>query len=106
VATYFEAEAGQAFDPTSLVISCGESGADSLLLDQDSLPADFFDLSSGFAGELLHRLSIYHMRLAAVVPDATLYSAQFQAFALEANKGQAFRFFATRQDAIDWLESI
>jgi hypothetical protein len=103
--TYYEVQVTSAFDPTDIVRSCGESGADSLLFDESSLPAEFYDLSSGLAGELLHRLSIYHLRMAAVVPDPTIHSAQFQAFTSEANKGDQFRFFSTRQDAINWLEA-
>jgi hypothetical protein len=106
MSTYFEVEPTHPFDPTAVVIRCAEAGADCLLLDEKSLPAEFFDLSSGLAGELLHRLSIYYMRLAAVVPDPGAHSAPFQAFVLEANKGDQFRFFPTRQEAIDWLESV
>ena len=102
---YFEVVPTPPFDPTVLVTSCAESGADSLLLDEQALPADFFDLSSGLAGELLHRLSIYHMRMAAVVSDLAVHSSHFQAFAYEANKGELARFFSTRQEAVDWLES-
>ena len=104
--TYLEVKPTHPFDPTAVVISCAEAGADCLLLDEKSLPAEFFDLSSGLAGELLHRLSIYYMRLAAVVPDPSAHSPHFQAFVLEANKGDQFRFFPTRQEAIAWLESI
>jgi hypothetical protein len=103
--TYFEVKPTLPFDPTVVVITCAESGADSLLLDEDSLPEGFFDLSSGLAGELLHRLSIYHMRMAAVVSDLAVHSSHFQALVSEANKGGKFRFFSTRQEAIDWLES-
>ena len=92
--------------PTAIVTSCIESGADALLLDEQSLPADFFDLSSGLAGELLHRLSIYQMRMAAVVSDLTVHSLHFQAFTYEANKGDQYRFFSTRQQAVRWLEAV
>ncbi|MBN1657324.1 MAG: DUF4180 domain-containing protein [Anaerolineae bacterium] len=104
--TYFEVKPIRPFDPTAVVMGGAENDADSLLFDEGALPPEFFDLSSGLAGELLHRLSIYQMRLAAVVPDLTIYSAHFQAFALEANKGEQFRFFLTRQEAILWLEQV
>lgn len=103
--TYYDVEPTQPFDPTRVVITGAESGADCLLFDEGALPPEFFDLSSGLAGELLHRLSIYYMRMAAVVPDPAIHSANFQAFAREANKGEQFRFFSTRQAAIDWLAS-
>jgi hypothetical protein len=105
VRAFFEWKGTEPFDPTVIVRTCGESGADSLLVEEHTLPAEFFDLSSGLAGELLHRLSIYHMRLAVVISDLAAYSSHFQAFASEANKGRQVRFVATRREAIDWLES-
>ena len=93
------------FEPTALVVGCIESGARSILLDEDSLPLEFFDLSTGLAGEFLQKLANYQIRLAAVVPDPSIHSLRFQEFAREARSGRACRFFETRQEAIDWLES-
>jgi PadR family transcriptional regulator, regulatory protein AphA len=103
---FFEARATEHFDPALIFRDCIENGASSLLLDRPALPDEFFDLSTGLAGELLHRLSVYHMRMAAVIPDLTVHSVNFQTFASEANRGEQFRFFPTRREAIDWLESI
>lgn len=103
---YFEPENdtnGGVFDPTGIVTGCIESGCSSLLLDFAGLPAAFFDLSSGLAGDLLHRLSVYGIRLAAVVPDPSRYSEPFQDFVREANRGQRFRFFPDRDEAVRWL---
>jgi len=102
--TYYEIRPTLPFDPTAFIQAGAENNADCLLFDQDALPPEFFDLSSGLAGELLHRLSIYQSRMAAVVPELTVHSANFQAFAREANRGDQFRFFSTREEAIDWLE--
>jgi hypothetical protein len=87
------------------VIRCIEHGARALLLDRDALPAAFFDLSTGVAGELVQKLTNYHIRMAGVVPDLSVHSPRFREFAREANAGQQFRFFATRGAAIEWLES-
>ena len=103
---FFEARAAEHFDPTLIFTDCIENGASSLLLDRSALPAEFFDLSTGLAGELLHKLSVYHMRMAAVIPDLAVHSVHFQAFASEANRGEQFRFFSTRREAIDWLDSL
>jgi hypothetical protein len=89
-----------------LVAGCIESGARSLLLDGDSLPGAFFDLATRFAGDLLHGLSKYRLRLAAVVPDATVHPVRFQEFLRETNRGEQFRFFTTRQEAVEWLSSF
>lgn len=92
-------------DPEGLATECIEVGADSLLLDQEGLPPAFFDLSSGALGALLHRLDLYRIPLAAVVPDVQKHSKAFQDFVRESNRGRRFRFFATRAEAIAWLHS-
>jgi hypothetical protein len=106
VTSYFEPEAGRAFDPAAVVISCNEHGSRGLLLDEAAVPAEFFDLSSGLAGDLLHHLGKYAMRLAAVIPDPTVHSEPFQAFVLESNQGGRFRFFPTRWEAVEWLQAV
>lgn len=78
-----------AFDPAGVVASCIESGAHALLIDRGALPGTFFDLSSGVAGELLHRLSVYGIRMAGVVPDPAAHSQPFQEFLREANRGSS-----------------
>jgi hypothetical protein len=105
MSTCFELALLAPFDPTAVVTSCIESGAQSLFADEASLPAEFFDLSSGLAGGLLHRLSLYQARMAGVVSDLSAHSVHFQAFVREANRGEQFRFLRTRQEAILWLES-
>ena len=105
MAGYFEADAALPFKPTEILTGCIEYGAGSVLLDEDSLTADFFNLSTGLAGELLHKLGNYRIRLAGVVPDPSVHSNRFQEFLRETNDGEQFRFFATRSEAIRWLES-
>jgi len=94
-----------AFDPRAVVAGCIEGGKRGLLADRDALPPAFFDLSSGVAGELLHRLDLYGIRLAGVVPAPAAHSQRFQDFLRETNRGTRFRFFPTRAEAVAWLES-
>jgi hypothetical protein len=89
-----------------VAIACIEHGSRALLMDEAAVPAEFFDLSSGLAGDLLHHLGKYAVCLAAVVPDPTAYSESFQAFALESNRGGRFRFFPTRGEAVAWLRAV
>jgi hypothetical protein len=91
--------------PAEAVASCIEQGADALLFDAGALPAAFFDLSSGVAGELAQKLVNYGLRTAAVVPKLGRHSPRFQDFAREANRGSRLRFCATRAEAIAWLAS-
>jgi len=105
VSTYFEPDPSHASDPSDVVAGCMECEADAVLFDERALPTAFFDLSSGVAGELLHKLSVYRIRLAAVVPDPSIHSERFREFARESNAGRQFRFFPTREAAVAWLES-
>jgi len=102
---FYEADRQGTATP-DLVAACIESGADSVLLDQSALSPSFFDLSTGVAGELLHRLSVYRIRMAAVVADLSVYSEPFQDFVRETNRGNQFRFFGNREAAVQWLESV
>jgi RimJ/RimL family protein N-acetyltransferase len=102
-AAFFEPDGTLAGDPVAALRSCIEHGGRALLFDQGALPAAFFDLRTGVAGELVQKLVNYHVRMAAVVPDLAAHSPRFTEFAREANHGPQFRFFATRQEAIDWL---
>ena len=102
---YAEPSADSSFDADTLVAICIERGAGALLLDEDRIPPAFFDLGTRVAGELLHGLSKYRLCLAAVVRDLSRHPKTFQDFAREANRGSQFRVFATREAALEWLES-
>lgn len=101
---FYEAERAQPGGPGAEVIRCVEHGVGAILFDDGALPAAFFDLSTGVAGELAQKLANYGVRMAAVVPDESVHSARFQDFAREANRGRQIRFFATRGEAVAWLE--
>ncbi|HEX9953370.1 MAG TPA: DUF4180 domain-containing protein [Rubricoccaceae bacterium] len=102
--SYFEPAGSGPFDPNTLVTACIEAGASALLADDGALLPGFFDLSSGVAGDVLRRLTLYGVTMAAVVPDPSVHSGSFQAFAREANRSTAFRCFVTRAEAVRWLE--
>jgi Domain of unknown function (DUF4180) len=103
---FFEPDGAEPIAPVAALVHCIEHGARALLLDRDALPAAFFDLSTGVAGELVQKLTNYGIRMAAVVPDLSAHSPRFREFAREANAGRQFRFFATREDAVAWLTSV
>ena len=102
---YIDAPPEPVLEPMELLTLCIEGGAESLLLDEQALTPEFFDLSTGLAGELLHKLGNYRIRLGAVVPDPSIHSPRFQEFAREISTGAQCRFFQTRADAIRWLEA-
>jgi hypothetical protein len=89
-------------DALGLVTACIENEA-SLLLEASDLPPAFFELRSGFAGELLQKLQNYRIRLAGVFPPDAAHGPRFAEFVSEARRGRGFRVFAERADALAWL---
>jgi hypothetical protein len=78
-----------------------ESGG--LILDEHDLGRDFFDLKTGFAGELLQKFANYRARLAIIVADASAYGSRFSELVYEHRTHNSVRFFASTQLARQWL---
>ncbi len=78
-----------------------ESGG--LLLDEKQLGAEFFDLRTGLAGEVLQRFTNYRARLAIVVADPAAYGSRFGELIREHRTHTAVRFFGDEQQARRWL---
>jgi PadR family transcriptional regulator, regulatory protein AphA len=94
---------GSENDALELVAACGEHQAESLLIHSENLNEEFFQLSSGLAGAVLLKFSIYRIRVAAVILDVRVNQGRFAEFVVETNKGRQFRIYNNRQEAIDWL---
>ncbi len=77
---YLEINQDNVKRPADAVIHCIEESRKGILLDEASTPEDFFDLSSGLLGELLHKLSIYQLPLAMVIFRPEKYSKNFNLF--------------------------
>ena len=104
-----EGEPGEAFlatarDATLLVEACANAGVGAALLYPENLPAAFFDLSSGQAGEILQKLRNYRVRLAVVCPPGSVrFSSRFGEMVAEERRGHDFGVFNTRNAALEWL---
>jgi hypothetical protein len=78
-----------------------------VLIPAEHFPPAFFDLRTGFAGELLQKLENYGVRVAAVFPSEHGYGERFREFLGEARRrGSTFRVFSTRDDAERWLGEV
>jgi hypothetical protein len=78
-------------------------GASSLLLTEEELSPDFFNLKSGLAGELLQKFTNYRIRVAIVVPDPGTYGERFAELAREHRTHRLIRFVPSVDDAVAWL---
>jgi hypothetical protein len=90
-------------DALGLVSACFEHDATRLLIEDRHLPAAFFELRSGFAGEFVQKLVNYRMQLAVVFSDPAQHGERFEQFVLEARRGRGFRAFDDRESALAWL---
>lgn len=90
-----------------VVEACAAARSSDALLHPVNLPAAFFDLSSGVAGEYLQKWRNYRVRVALVCPPGSVaVSSRFgEMVAEEAGKGQ-FRMFDSREPAVAWLEDV
>ncbi len=93
-------------DALELVGFCGESGTQRLLVHDYNLPAEFFDLHTRLAGNVLLKMSNYRIILAAVISSERVGDGRFSEMVLETNRGREFRVFNNRDDAVKWLTGL
>lgn len=94
-------------DWKQVVEACHAARSYDALLHPANLPAAFFDLSTGVAGEFLQKWRNYRIRVALLCPPGSVaVSSRFpEMVAEEARKGY-FRVFETREPAVAWLEEV
>lgn len=92
-------------DAVDLLGTASWLGADLVVLPVERLPAEFFRLRSGVAGEIVQKFVNYRMRL-AIVGDLTeelAASTALRGFVTEANRGRQLWFVATEAELAERL---
>lgn len=77
--------------------------SEAMIVFKESLPERFFDLKSGFAGEVLQKFSNYATRLAIVGDFSGYTSKSLKDFIYECNKGKLIFFKSDLEGAISAL---
>jgi hypothetical protein len=80
-------------------------GSSGLLLTEQDVALEFFDLHSGWAGELFQKCTNYHVRLALVLPHPEKYGERVSELTYEHRRHKLIRFFDTDEDARVWLNT-
>ncbi len=80
-------------------------GAPGMILTENDLAPEFFDLRSGLLGELLQKFINYKLRVAFVVPDPEIYGERFSELAFEHRSHPMIRFVCSIDEAKDWLSA-
>lgn len=78
-------------------------GAENILLKKEQISSDFFDLKTGFAGEVLQKFSNYRMKLAIVGDFSGFTSKSLRDFIKESNRNGHINFVSTRDEAMKVL---
>lgn len=80
-----------------------EDGSDRIVIHKQAIAEDFFNLSTGVAGEVLQKFINYRMKI-AIVGDFSMYTSKaLRDFIYECNRGNHIFFVPDVQTAIDRL---
>lgn len=88
---------------TPILEACLSNRVSRVLLYSDNLAQEFFDLSSGMAGEILQKFRNYGVRMAVVRSPGLQLSSKFGGVIAEESLGPYFRLFENRDTAQEWL---
>ena len=91
-------------DALDLMADVQYQGADCLILYEKHLPAAFFDLKTGLAGEILQKYANYRMKL-VIIGTFDFESESLKALMLESNRGRQVAFVPDRAAALAKLEA-
>lgn len=80
-------------------------GFDKIIIHEESITPDFFDLKNGMAGEILQKFSTYRVRLAIVGDFSKFTSKSLQDFIFESNKGRHINFVSSTTEALKILSA-
>lgn len=87
-------------DALNLLMNCLYSDADKLILYQQNITPNFFNLKSKLAGDILQKFSTYQASL-AIIGDFSIYeSKSLQDFIRESNRIKRINFVSTREEAL------
>ncbi len=86
------------------MLTLGYQNETSLFLLKDTdFSAQFYNLKTGVAGEILQTVSNYRARLAIVGTFAMVRSKRFGELMAESNRGSLVRYTQNQDEAISWL---
>jgi len=87
-------------DAVNILGNANYQGADSVILMKEQISPDFYDLKTGFAGDILQKFSNYKMKLAIIGDFSNLKSKSLTDFIFESNKKGFINFVATKEEAL------
>ena len=86
-----------------LVTALYETHSNAIIIPKECICADFFDLSTRIAGEILQKIVTYRMKMAIVGDFSKNITPSLRAFIAECNRGNDIFFLPDVQTATDRL---
>ena len=87
-------------DAVDLLGNASYQEAQNIIIRKENLSSDFFELKTGFAGEILQKFSNYRMKLAIVGDFSEYKSKSLNDFIYESNKQGLINFMQNVDEAI------
>jgi hypothetical protein len=84
----------------------GNADTNLVIIPDNMLSEDFFDLKTGLAGAILQKIVNYSVRAAFVIGPERKLNERFSELVKEMNKGNDIRFFENIEQAKTWLVSF
>lgn len=90
-------------DALDIMANAAYAGAETLILHEENITKEFFDLKTGIAGEILQKFSNYNMPLAIVGDFSKYTSKSLRDFIYESNKMGRVNFVSSVEEAKEKL---
>lgn len=87
-------------DALDCMVTAAYEGCTGIIVPKECLPEAFFQLKTGFAGEVLQKFTNYRMMIAVAGDFSQYTSKSLRDFMYESNKGRQVFFIATVEEGI------
>ena len=87
-------------DAVDLIGNMSYQGFDKLIIHEENIISDFFELKNKIAGNILQKFSQYSMPLAIIGDFEKYESKSLNDFIFESNKGKQINFVTTVEDGL------
>lgn len=93
-------------DSLDIISSCWEADVYNVLLHEEILSDDFFNLRTKLAGMILQKFINYRIKMVIVLNNEDRVNDRFREMMLESNKGKALGVFMDKSESENWLLDI
>ena len=88
-------------DAVDLMADCSYNGSSHIIISEENIAPEFFDLKTGLAGEILQKFSNYNVRIAIIGDFSKYQKKSFRDFVFESNKRGHVNFVNSFDEAIE-----